>query len=192
MNLIEYKLPERDLLKFNLYCDANSELLQKLRRRHRILVPAAYVLFAALFCLSRKYVAASLFAVFGIAWFLLSPRWMSRCCRKQYEKRIRETVGQSLHKPMTLELRSDGIFASSALGESKYRFSAVDSIVDNDGYTYVFIGKGMALVLPHDRIPKDTIDSLITEINQRKQEENQASETTSEAEPDADTLSTQG
>jgi hypothetical protein len=117
---------------------------------------------------------------------------MRRRYQKHYEKHIRETVGQSLQKSMTLELRDDGICSSSSLGESKYRYSAVDRIVENDGYTYVFIGKGMALVLPHDRIPKDAIDSLATEINQRKQEANQASEATSEPAPGAGSSSPQG
>jgi len=172
MNRIEYRLTENDLLKFNLYYSANSELHQKQRRRHRVIVPVAYAVLAALLCLSRSFAAASLFAVFAVAWFLLSPKWMLKRYRKHYEKHIRETVGESLRTPMTMELRADGICSTSHLGESKYRYSAVDKLVENDGYTYVFIGKGMALVLPHDRIPQDTIRSVVSEITQRKQEAN--------------------
>jgi len=192
MNPIEYRLTENDLLKFNLYYSANSELHQKHRRRHRVLVPVAYAVLAALLCLSRAFVAASLFAIFGVAWFLLSPRWMRKRYQKHYEKHIRETVGESLRTPMTLELRADGICSTSHLGESKYRYSAVDKIVENDGYTYVFIGKGMALVLPHDRIPQATISSVVSEITQRKQGANKASEVTWEPVPGAGSSSHQG
>lgn len=192
MTRIEYRLTEEDLLKFNLYCSANSELHQKQRRRHRVLVPVAYAILAALLCVSRSFVAASVFAAFGAAWLLFSPRWMRRHYRKYYEKQIRETVGESLRTPMTLELGADGICTTSHLGESRFRYSAVDKIVENDGCTYVFIGKGMALVLPHDRIPKDTINSVVAEITQRKQEAASASEATSESAPGAGCEQPQG
>ena len=171
MNRIEYKLTEQDLLRFNLYHSTTSDLHQKQRRRHRVVVPAAYLILAILLCLSELFIAATLFVLFAAGWFFLSPRLMNKRYRKIYEKHIRETVGDSLRTPMTLELRPDGISSSSYLGESKYRYSVVDRIVENDGYTYVFIGKGMALVLPHDRIPKDAIASLVAEITQRKQDQ---------------------
>lgn len=181
MNRIEYRLTEDDLLKFNLYYSANSDLHRRQRRRHRFLVPAAYAVFTGLLCLSRSFVAASLFAAFGIGWFLLSPAWMRRHYRKHYGKHVKETVGEFLQSPMTLELRPEGICSSSYLGESKYRYAAVDSIVDHDGYTYVFIGKGSALVLPHDRIPEETIRLLVAEITQRQREAIQVSDAPSVA-----------
>jgi len=176
MHRIEYKLTEQDLLKFNLYYSANSDLHRKYRRRYRLFVPVAYAVLALLLCLLHSFVVASIFAAVGVGWFFLSPMWMRRRYRKQYEKQIRETIGDSLRDPITLELQPDGICSSSYIGESKYRYSAVDRIEENDGYTYIFIGKGMALILPHDRIPKDAGRSLVAEIARRKQEAIQASD----------------
>lgn len=169
MKRIEYQLTEEDLVRFNLYYSAHSELHKRQRRRHRLLVPVVYVMLAGLLCWIRAFIGASILAAFALVWFLLSPAWLRWRFRKHYEKHIRETKVETLKEPMTLELQPDGICTSSAVGESKFRYSAVDQIVENDGYTYVFIGKGMALILPHDRIARETIAALVAEISQRKE-----------------------
>ena len=170
MNRIEYQLTEEDLIRFNLYYSAHSELHKRQRRRHRLLVPVVYAVLAGLCCMSRSFIVASVLAAFALVWFLVSPAWLRWRFRKHYEKHIRETKGETLKEPMTLELQPDGICTSSAVGESKFRYSAVDQIVENEGYTYVFISKAMALILPHDRIAQETITALVAEISRRKQE----------------------
>jgi len=174
MNRIEYRLTEQDLLLFNLYFAEHSEHLRKQRRRHRLLVPAAYLILAFMLLLVQAYVVAAAFILFAAGWFLFAPRLMKARYRTIYGRHLNETIGDSLRDPLTLELQPDGIATTSFLGESKYRYAAVDRIAEHDGYTYVFIGKGMALVLPHDRIPRETIAALAAEIIRKKQEANQA------------------
>jgi len=169
MQRLEYRLTELDLRNYNVHHSANSSFYRTQRRLHRIVLPAAYALLMVPLCLLRSFVAASILAVAGVAWFLLSPGWLRMRHRRQCAKHIRETVGDSLRSPMILELRPEGILSSNAMGDSTYRYSAVDRIEEDDGVTYVYIGKGMALVLPHDRIPKDAIDSFLAEIAGRRQ-----------------------
>ena len=66
---------------------------------------------------------------------------------------------------VSMEPLPDGIASTSHLGESKYGYHAVDRIDRTELYTYVFIGKGMALILPHDRVAPDVADSFVAELS---------------------------
>lgn len=168
MDRIEYILTAEDLVQFNLYYSSISPNHARQRKRHRILVPVVYMILALLLLWGSSYVAATLFTLFAAVWFALSPRWLRKRYRKYYERHIAETAGDELPRSTVLDLLPDGIFSSSHMGETKFRYDAVDRVVENNGYTYVFIGKGMALVLPHDRIAKDTIGAFVDEIMRKK------------------------
>jgi hypothetical protein len=173
MNRIEYTLTADDLLQFNLYYSSISENHASQRRKHRTLVSIAYIILALISFGFNEYGIAIVFILFAGAWFLFSPRLVSRQYRKHYEKHIAETAGDKLPYSVVLELQPDGIFASSYMGEAKYHYDVVDKIVENEGYTYIFIRKDMAFILPHDRIPDETIKGFVDEIQRKKQENEQ-------------------
>ena len=99
--------------------------------------------------------------------FTTSPR-LKQVRRQQCEKYVNESVGNSLKEPIILELLEDGIHSSSYLGTFTYIYYAVDKIVENQGYTYIYIGKDKALILPHDRIAPDELNAFVTEVQKRK------------------------
>ena len=185
MHRAEYQLAEADIIQFHMFCWADSEVFRKQCRKFRLIVFLVYLVLSAPLYLSGVYVGAVLFTSVAVAWFLLSPSWLQRRSRRHYAKRIRETVGDSLREPVKVELHPDGIHSLSYLGESVFRYTAVDRIVEDGGYTYVFIGKGMAIVLPHDRVPKETITALVTEIGERAREAGKHLETVSQS-PDGE------
>lgn len=170
MQRIEYQLTEDDLVQFYVYYLSISDYQRKQRNKQRIGLPVFYLAIAALFLLVKLYLAATILVLFSAGWFLFFPAWARKKHRKHYEKHVKEVAGDELSKPRVLELREDGIFSSSHLGEAKYAYSAVDRIVDHEGYTYIFIGKGMALVLPHDRIPQEDRCSFVDEVNRRREQ----------------------
>ena len=161
------QLTPADLVAFNEYHVAHSDLHRAQRRKHRYVVPVIYFIFAGLLFLGSAGRAALIFAVFAIIWFLLSPRWLRRRYRKHFQKHVAETAGEAIKTPVTLELRDDGIHSESNLGHSVLKYSAVGQIVENGMYTYVYIGQGMALVLPEDRIARQDIDAFVTDLKKR-------------------------
>lgn len=168
MTPLEYTLTEQDLLAFHLYYASHAGTYRRQARRQRWLVPACYLIFALIVCGTESYGLATAFALFAVAWFFLAPRWVRRRYRRHYERHIRDTAGDSLREPMTLELLPDRIATTSCLGECRYRYAAVDCIVENAGYTYIFIGKAQAIILPHDRVPKAAVDELVAEIGRKR------------------------
>ncbi|MBN1590365.1 MAG: YcxB family protein [Pirellulales bacterium] len=166
---LECRLNEEDLVRFFLYASQHSEVQQRQRRRQRIFIPLLYLMLTALLGLMGAHLAAGLFAVAAVAWFLLWPSYLEWRHRRFFAAHVKENVGESLRQPRVVELAPEGIRVSSGLGEAVFRYSAVGRIVENEGYTYVFIDKAQALVLPHDRLARETIDQLVEQIEQRRQ-----------------------
>jgi len=166
---LTYQLTQSDLVKFNEYHSAHSTLHNKYRRKYRILFPICYLIFSIIFFLFDDIPLAIGFIVLAILWFLFYPLWENKRYRKHFEKHVAETVGDFLKEPLIVELQEEGIHISDHSGQSLYKYSAVGQIVENEGYTYIYIGKAMALILPHDRLSINDITTLIIEVENRKQ-----------------------
>jgi len=182
MNRLEYTLSAEDLLQFNLYYASTSKAVARQKRIYRYVIPAIYLALALFLFIGRSHVLAWMFVLLSVLWFLFYPLRFRRRYRKHYERYVAEAFGDVLPRATTLELLPDGIFSSSHMGESTFRYEMVGRIVENEGYTYIFIGKGMALVLPHDRIPEESIKGFVKGIESR----------TATQDPKPDTGSIQG
>lgn len=168
MKLI-YQLTPSDLVAFDVYHAAHSELTRKQRRNYRIVLTTIYLTIAALFFAIDRRIASALVAAFAIIWFLSYPQRTERRSRIYFQRFIAETVGDSLKEAVILELHDDGIHSTSYLGQSTIKYSAVDKLVVDGIYTYVYIGRGAALIFPDDRIPRDQINAFVEEIKTRKE-----------------------
>ncbi len=167
---LTYQLTLDDLVKFNIYHTENSPIHIKARRRYRIIPPAIYLALAMFGYFAGDVGFAMTFAGLAIVWFLFSPRILKRRYRKHFEKHVEENFKDSVKESSTVELEEDGVHSTSQMGESIFKYSAVEKIVANDGFTYVYIGKGMAIVIPHDRVPENQINDLVTGIEKQRED----------------------
>jgi hypothetical protein len=110
-----------------------------------------------------------LFAFAAVVWFLLEPltrrSFLGRACRKLARENAADVAGG----PTTLELGDEGILSSSPSGNAMYRYAAIDRIDQTPRYTYVFVGKSSAHVLPHDRLASDDLDEFLLELQRRRE-----------------------
>ncbi|MHB9024424.1 MAG: YcxB family protein [Armatimonadota bacterium] len=165
---LTYQLEAQDLVAFNLFHAAHSPLLRNQRWRQRFFFPIVYLLLAGVSLFVQAYAMSAMFAVVSILWFLLAPGLLQRYYRSVITKYVHETVDDSLKDPVVLELGDDGIHSTSYLGQTVYNYSAVGEVGKDSEHTYIYIGKGMALVLPKDRIPAEQITAFVAEVEARK------------------------
>jgi|GEM_PF-3777545 len=168
MTRFEYCLTEEDLLKFQLYYASVSPAFRRQRVKQRYVVPAIYIFIALLFLNRGRDVTAIAFSVLAVVWFLVLPAWMRWHYRRHFRKHLAETSEGFTREPIVLQTTADGIYSASFLGESTFRYEAVGDIVDHEGYTYVFIGKGNAIILPHDRIEDEVREAFVKEIERNR------------------------
>lgn len=173
---ITFKLTQDDLIKFNEYHTEHSPIFIKDSRKNRILVPIIYLFIAILFLLSDKCEIAIIFAVLAVLWFTFFPIMLKRRNKKFFQKHVEENSKDIAKEPSTVEIKEDSIYTSSYIGNSSFKFSVVEKIVENDGFTYIYIGKGMAIIIPHDRVSQSQRNDLIAEVKKQKEIANNVSE----------------
>jgi hypothetical protein len=170
MDRIECDLTEEDMLSFNLFFLQHSPGAARRRRRLRFGVPIFYAVLAVVLFYIGRTGAATVFLAIAVLWAALYPLWVGRYQRRYLVEQIAETMGDQLPCPTVYELREGGIFANSLLGESTFRYDVVDRVEEDGSRTYVFVGKAMGLVLPHDRVPRADIDAFVETVLQRRDE----------------------
>jgi hypothetical protein len=168
MERLEYTLTEQDLLEFNLYHASQSRRRKLSQLRYRWLIPVIYLGFGIFLATRSEYQAAGMFAAVAVIWALVAPLWLNLRFRRYFQRYVQEHFAEIINQPMTMQLTQEGIQTNSPLGQSLHPYAAVDRIVDHHPYTYIYIGKAMALVLPHDRIPEVPRQRFVKEVERRR------------------------
>lgn len=164
---IEYPLTQNDMLAYYLHFSDNSRSRIVQKRIRRTLVPVLYLVFGWVFFAIGISTITIFFFMAATLWYFFWPlyhRWREK---RVYKKHIAETVGGSLEDHLVTEAKQNHLFVKSNLAESKYKYSQVDKIAKDKNYTYIYLGKDSAVILPHNTIGKDTVDAFVSDVEKR-------------------------
>jgi hypothetical protein len=164
---LEFRLTEEDRVRFFGYFASNSPTHISQARIYRFL-PAVLWAGLAIFLLGvHAYIMAAVFFAMVAGWILIAPWRLRKRYEKIHRRIVAETSGRTLAEPLVIELEDAGVRSTSAIGDSLIKYAFIGKIVENAVYTYVFIDKGQAHVLPHDRLGKPVVDEFISELKRR-------------------------
>jgi hypothetical protein len=169
MEPLEYQPTEEDLVRWNLYYAARSSYHRRYLLIFRLAIPCIPLAFAFLELLSRRFFPALHFVLFAVLWVFIAPGLYRYLIRMQVRRLAKEGYQNLIRKPIVLAVEEDGIYCRSHIGETLYHYAAVESVSEDNGYTYLLMGKGIALILPHDRLGKDTVDAFVAEVERRRE-----------------------
>jgi hypothetical protein len=169
MEPIEYQLTEEDLMRSHMfYSDWSGELsaIQKSIRGLQVLLVA---LFASLLYIEEVRIPIVVLLTAGVVLHILYPWILKRTFRKRFQQQARGQGGYLLDGPITVAVEDDGLSVASSLGGSLYYYPAVTDVLKDSNATYLIIGKARTLILPHDRIGKETVDAFVSEVERRRE-----------------------
>jgi YcxB-like protein len=164
---LKFQLTEEDLIAFQIFFVGRSNIFRRTRLKHRLRVPIVYTILAIILACQNKFWPAAFFVLVGSVWFIKSPAANARHSENMNRTFVLENIGDSLSEPEELEFLPDGIRQKNYFGESLYRYASIDRIAENGIYTYLFLGKMRALILPSDRIPAEQIESVVKLVRQK-------------------------
>lgn len=156
---IEYEITRADLYTFQWRAVFESARGRRARRMAYLGWLLAVLLFAIVpaigpggFMLSRvsfTFIVISLLVVFLFQWCL--ERWLVRRAIGQLLKDERPDRGQlGRHR---LVLSEDGLFESTAVGESRTRWAGVDRVEQDRDYIYIYTSPAAAHIVPKRAFP---------------------------------------
>ncbi len=149
---IEYTIGEEDFLTHQLYAATKSPQILKQRKRTWLLVPAMYVIIAAVLYLQGLKPTALFLVIAAIAWLPLYPVFQHRRYRKHFLNHVKETYKNRINKPGSVEFTDGFILLKDDTGEGKTDINQLEKITELPGHIFVKLKAGLSIILAKDKI----------------------------------------
>ena len=168
-DLIRYENTIEDFVAFNKYHVTHAAAIKKALRTVAlltVLLTLAGITFQTL--LDGAVERSILMAILGLTSICTMPlivRWHNG---SQVRSMYREGANKGLIGNWELELNDDHLIERNEFRETSFRLDAIERIVDDDGYSFVYYASVAAIVIPHDAVSSGNPEAFITELRSRK------------------------
>ena len=150
--IVNYERTIEDLVEFRLFHVTHSPSFRRLMLFGRIATSLLIIIVGlGIFSLFNgalalwNYVFALLF---GVIVFVLLPTRLRARLKQNTRKMLAEGDNRAVLGPQSLTASPEGLLLESRAGESKFRWSSIVKIAQNDDYIFLYIGAANALVIP--------------------------------------------
>ena len=152
---VEYERTIEDIIEFNLFHMSNSPSIRGQTLISQIIV--LLLIFIGSLAIAPffhpetrvlsyfDYIVAFVVSIVG---FFVVPHFNRAEVRRAYRKASREGDNKAILGLQTISLTPENVFIKTQGGESKYNWSSVDKVTQNDKYIFLYISSINAIVIP--------------------------------------------
>jgi hypothetical protein len=174
---IRFEITTADMVAFNRFHCENSPMWRRQRLALSLVLPTVLgcVFLIALMGLFDgenelpAYAAfliglAAVFLFVSVGWFFLIRWWMSANVESTVKKLLAEGTNRSILGWRDMELANNRLFVRLELIDSSYDLRAIEKIVWNEVYTFVYVSATQALLVPMHLYPEDEYRAFVDEL----------------------------
>lgn len=100
---LSFNYSEPEFVEYQLYVAAKSPVMQKKRKRNRILVSLIYVGIGLTGLITKNYTFLAMFVGVGVLWYFTFPLWSSKFYAKQYKRFVQAQYKDRFGKEVTVD-----------------------------------------------------------------------------------------
>ena len=179
---IRFETTIDDVIAFNRFHFANSPAWRRQVWTQTLLVPAILVVFYLLFHLATVGAVedfedilqfgcfdgflAVFLAAASIAWAFFIRWHMNSSLERNTRRFLAEGSNRVIFGWRELELVNNRLLLKTELIKSSLDLRAIEKIVGNDRYTYVYIAAAQAYLIPMDLYPEDESREFVAELRE--------------------------
>ncbi len=164
---LTYQLALDDIVAFNMYHIVRTKAYRKNLNILRIWLPIGFCILSIIEFMAGDISGVIISLAVAVLINQLFPVLSNYINRKKLRKHIAENLTDLFADPNTLEILEEGLLEVNRLGRTTYYYFRIGKIVVDGIRTYIYIGKGNAVILPNDRIPQEQIDEFVAELKVR-------------------------
>jgi hypothetical protein len=175
---IRFETTSDDLIAFNRFHIENSPSMRRQRLIYQLLITALLGLVGLLALVASWKVAlrnpvefavvASVAGVLGVAasigWFFFARWYWMGLVQRNVRKLYSEGSNRGVLGWREMELVGGRLLLKMELIESKIDLRAIDKIVGNEEFTFVYIGSAQAYLIPMNLYPEDEYRQFVAEL----------------------------
>jgi len=176
-----YQVTLEDLVTFGVYHSNHSPAVQRMMKRYLYGVPLFLLILMIFFLLSvissedfdkKAFIVQTTLGiffpiVFSVLWLVIWPKRFEKSLARQYRKIYAEGSASGSVGPVELELTENAFVAINTTAETRLRYDAIEQIVTNGNYTYIFRNAFTAYVIPHEGITSGDLTAFIEALERR-------------------------
>jgi hypothetical protein len=177
---IRFKTTIEDIVAFNRFHCENSPMWRQQCFMASILLPIIIAVLSLLtFVATFKWFAGDplvlaiygagmlvLLVVFSVAWYFCIRRQMLANVVSAVRKLLAEGTNRGLLGWRNLELVNNRLIVKMELIDTSYDLRAIEKIVSNEEYTFVYTSSIQALVIPMRLYPEDEYREFVAELRE--------------------------
>jgi hypothetical protein len=169
---IRYENTLEDLVAFNRYHADHSPDVRRARVRFLAVVLALMlpVGIAGVIAVEEpilKLVVVALGVVGAALAVVTAPGQFRRSLEREVRHMYREGANKGAVGTHELELTGDEVVERTPFSELRTRLPAVERVVSDGGYTFIYVGTAMAHVIPHRAVSAGDPEALVQALKQR-------------------------
>jgi hypothetical protein len=180
---IRFETTIEDLVAFNRYHFANSPIWRKQIWLRSLLLPGIVGLVLLVYyatntrrgfdggpgndpTLGLEFSTFGVFLFFSVAWVLFLRWRMSAALDSNTRKLLAEGTNRAIFGWHDLELVGNRLVMNSELIHSSIDLRAIEKIVGNEQYTFIYIASAEAYIIPMQLFPEDEYSAFVAELRQ--------------------------
>lgn len=164
----KYDVSETDILAFSERFYSSSPSHRKTRESTRLLLPLILTPVTLLFIYKFGFspIPVAIFLVTAIGWYVLYPWRFDMQVRRYAKKQMQESGFANLFGTYEVSINDEHLTSIGPVGESKYKWNAVNRAELSEKYLFVFLSGPQGLVIPVSQVGFDVARQACDTINQ--------------------------
>jgi hypothetical protein len=163
---LEYTLTLEDLVAFEEYHADHSPSIQRKRKFMRFFYPLVGIATGLyLVIIDGGLMIAIVFLIIIFLamaiWFFSAPKRFRRHHRRAVTKLYQEGSNRALLGHQQQRADQNGLHSSSALGESRMNWSAIERMQSTPDYTFIYLSAVTAIVIPRKSVMRGDYEGFV-------------------------------
>lgn len=165
---LSYELAEGDLAALTLHLGRQQEEFERLFHRYEYVVPGALALSALLFFVYLgKVLGGILILFFAILWYLVAPRLLKACFRRQVLAHFTEEEKRALIGPYRLRAEPEGLVVEHGGEEERFLWRDLLRVEEDDRYAFIFTDLKAGLIIPKRGLKKKQLRQFLKLVERK-------------------------
>lgn len=169
---LKYSLDLNDYLQFQLYTASKSKRIKNKRIKSLLIVMGIFLMLAVLFFQKEERVLMYYFIGCSVLSLIFYPLYLRNHYKKHYQRFIAENYKFRFDEECVITFNENLIQTIDRTGESKVKISEIEEIAEINGYFYLKMKTGGALIISKLKIEnpervKEYLNSLANGLGVR-------------------------
>jgi len=148
----DFNLDENYYLEFNIYHNYNSKASKRILLSVQLLFPAVLIV-SFLINLTKhesaiEMVPSGISLILAIVFFLVVFRFLFKSSLKWTIRLMKKEGRLPFSKNNRLQFDEENIYEFTEVTESKFKYSTIEKIAENDNAIYIYISAMQAIIIP--------------------------------------------